>query len=689
MEAKKDILWRIYVLYFGVCIIGLAIVGKIVHLQFVEGEYWRQKAEETTTEFKTIEASRGNIYADDGTTLLATDLPFYEIHMDVNADGITKELFNKNVDSLSYCLSLLFKDKSAKEYRSELVSARNNGSRYHLIHRNVNYNDLKKLKTFPIFRLGKYKGGLIIMQTNKRKMPFQMLAQRTIGYKLADVKPVGLEGAYNEELQGVNGKRLMQKLAGNIWMPITDENEIEPQDGKDLITTIDINIQDVAEHALDKQLREQDADHGCVILMEVKTGEIKAIANLTKDKKNGGYTETYNYAIGESVEPGSTFKLASLMAAMEDGLIDLNDKVDLENGTTVFYNRTMRDSHHPKEQIVTVQRVFEESSNVGVSKLITTAYAKNPQKYIDRLYQFHLNDTLGIELSGEAQPFIKDTKHKNWSGVSLPWMSIGYEVRLTPLQLLSFYNAVANNGKMVKPRFVKEMRYRGQVLQKMEAVIIDEQICSIQTALKARKLMEGVVENGTAQNLKNAYYKVAGKTGTVQKVVDGRYSKSAYGASFVGYFPADNPVYSCIVVISNPQKEIYYGGLVSAPVFRAIADRVYATNLEIHQEPTKVNSAEFPFVQNGNPTDLQQVFCLLELPKNNNALISSKYVAAPVKEEQNRVPDVQGMGVRDAVFMLENKGLIVKFQGKGVVKQQSVEPGTIVTKGTEIILELI
>ena len=419
MEVKKDILWRVYLLYFGVCLIGLAIIGKIAKLQFVEGEYWKQKAEENTTEFKTIDAARGNIYADDATTLLATDLPFYEIHIDVNADGINKKIFNENIDSLAYYLAQLFKDKSAKEYRNELVSARKDGSRFHLIHRNVSYTDLKKLQSFPIVRMGKYKGGLIVMETNKRKMPFQMLAQRTIGYKLTDVKPVGLEGAYDHELQGTDGKRLMQKLAGNIWMPLNDENEIEPQDGKDLITTIDVNIQDVAEHALDAQLREQDADHGCVILMEVKTGEIKAIANLTKNKA-GNYEETFNYAIGESVEPGSTFKLASLIAGMEDGLIDLNDKIDIEDGSTTFYNRTMRDSHHPEQSIVTVQRVFEVSSNVGVSKLITNAYSKNPQKYIDRLYQFHLNDTLGLEIAGEGHPFIKDTKHKNWSGVSLP-----------------------------------------------------------------------------------------------------------------------------------------------------------------------------------------------------------------------------------------------------------------------------
>lgn len=685
---KKDILWRIYLLYFGVCLVGLAIIGKIAQLQFIEGEYWKQKAEERTTEFKTIEAARGNIYADDGATLLATDLPFYEVHMDVNADPITNKIFNTNVDSLALCLSQLFKDKTPKEYKRQLVSARKEGSRYHLIRRNVTYTELKELKSFPIFRLGRYKGGLIVMQINKRKMPFQMLAQRTIGYKMNEVKPVGLEGAYDNQLQGVNGKRLMQKLAGNIWVPVNDENEVEPQDGKDLITTIDINIQDVAEHALYEQLKAQEADHGCVVLMEVKTGEIKAIANLTKNK-NGEYIETYNYAIGESAEPGSTFKLASLMAAMEDGLIDLNDKVDLENGATTFYNRTMRDSHQPSEQIVSVQRVFEISSNVGVSKLINNAYAKNPQKYIDRLYQFHLNDTLSLEIAGESRPFIKSTKNKNWSGVSLPWMSIGYEVRVTPLQILTFYNAVANDGKMVKPKFVNEVRYRGQTLEKYTPTIIEEQICSKETIVKARKMMEGVVENGTAQNLKNPHYKIAGKTGTVQKVVDGRYSKQAYGASFVGYFPADNPVYSCIVVISNPQKEIYYGGLVSAPVFRAISDRVYAANLDIHHEPELEKMPDLQFVHNGNPTDLKQIFTRLELKDYENILETSNYIVAPVKEEENMVPNVQGMGLRDAIFILENKGLVVKFQGRGVIKQQSLEPGTKVAKGSEIILELI
>ena len=410
MNIIKDILWRVYLVYFMICLIGLGIVYKVIRIQTIEGDKWRAKAESLTTDYRNIEAVRGNIYADDG-SLLATSVPVYEARMDPNVEAITDKIFCNNIDSLAYCLSKLFRDKTKKQYKRELVTARKEGKRYHLIKRNIGYKDLKELREFPLFRLGRYKGGLIYTQKNIRRKPFKLLASRTIGYQREDVRPVGLEGAYNKYLKGVGGKRLMQKISGGVWKPVNDINEIEPKEGSDIITTIDINIQDVAEQALLKQLILNSADHGCVVLMEVKTGEIKAIANLKKSE-SGSYYEGYNYAVGESTEPGSTFKLPALLAAIEDGYVELNDSVDTEDGTTEYYDQVMRDSHRGGYGKITVQKAFEKSSNVGISKIITRSYARDPQKFIDRLYNMNLNEKLGLDIAGEGAPKVKSPKDK-------------------------------------------------------------------------------------------------------------------------------------------------------------------------------------------------------------------------------------------------------------------------------------
>ena len=701
MDARKDILWRVYLIFLFVCLFGLAIIGQVIRLQFVQGNYWKSKADSLTTAYRNIEAARGNVYAADG-SLLATSVPIYEVRMDVNAEALTNEVFNKNIDSLVLALADLFKDKTEREYKRELINARRNGERYYLLQRNVSYNELKSMRTFPMFRMGRYKGGLIVAEKSRREKPFQELAKRTIGYDIDSIKPVGLEGAYSEYLKGIGGKRLMQKLSGDVWMPINDDNEIDPQDGKDIITTIDINIQDVAEHALQTQLEEHHADHGCAVLMEVATGEIKAIANLSKDS-SGNYKEYYNYAIGESTEPGSTFKLASMIAAMEDGYVDLGDTVNLENGTHKYYDQTMTDSHAPEKKKVTAQRAFEVSSNVGISKLIYQSYWKNPQAFIDRICKMKLNDSLGLQIPGETSPLVKNTKDKSWSGVTLPFMSIGYEVRLTPLQILTFYNAVANNGKMVKPMFVKEIRQRGKLIKNFPTTVINEAICSQKTIDKAKKLLEGVVENGTASNLKNANYKIAGKTGTAQ-IANKNYgykynAKISYQASFVGYFPADNPKYSCIAVVYSPSNDVYYGGAVAAPIFKEIADKVYASSLELHKEygtPLADKSVKIPFAYAGYQKDIQKVFKAVDMnssSQNQNA----EWVAAVEKDNNinlierknsSGVPNVVGMGLRDAIYLLENYGLHVKIKGKGIVTKQSIDAGIKVEKGSQIIIEL-
>ena len=700
METKKDILWRVYLLYAIMCVFGIAIIAQVINVQFIQGEKWRAKAEALTTEYREIEAARGNIFTSDG-SLLATSIPIYEVRMDVKS--IHDKLFNSKVDSLALCLANLFVDKSKNQYKAELLEARKNKVGYLLIRKNVSYAELQKMKKFPVFKEGKYKGGIIALQQNKRARPFQDLAARTIGYERPGIQPIGLEGAYNSYLTGVGGKRLMQKIAGGVWKPLNDDNEIEPQDGMDLVTTIDINIQDVAEHALLTQLQLHGADHGCTVLMEVETGEIRAIANLSKSKTTGEYGEYYNYAIGEATEPGSTFKLASVIALLEDGGAEITDIVNTEKGVYRFYDRDMKDSHEGGYGKISLQRSFELSSNVGISRMVVDHFGKNPQKFIDRMYAMNLNQPLGIEIPGEASPNMKGPSDKGWSGVSLPWMSIGYEMLLTPIQILTFYNAVANNGKMVRPKLVKEIIKNGVVEKKFETGIINPQICSQATIDKVKQLMEGVVDSGTAKNLKHADYKIAGKTGTAQIAKEGVYKgqKVTYQASFVGYFPADNPKYSCIVVVNAPSNSVYYGNLVAGPIFKEIADKVYSSRLDIHKE-LEANEIlvenRIPFVQRGNKNDLLTSLEKLNVPLKNDTQNTSRWVDAENKgtklelkgssEINGIVPRVVGMGARDAIYILENLGLRVKIEGRGTVVQQSINAGTAITTQREIILRL-
>lgn len=709
MEVKKDILWRIYLIYFFICLLGFVIIYKISVIQFSEGEQWRAKSKNFSTKLFDVEAIRGNIYDSNG-ILLATSLPFYEVGVDVNTSAITNDIFYDNVDSLSYCFSKMFHDRSQKEYRKIMVKARKEGDRWVLLQRGVSYTELHLIKNFPLLRKGRNKGGLTYTQTNKRERPFQNLAARTIGkYNEAGTgQSYGLEVEFNSYLQGESGQRLMQKIAGGAWKSINDENEIKLEDGTDVISTIDINIQDVAHNSLMNCLKKHGAAYGCLVLMEVKSGEIKAITNLTR-RDSSTYVENLNYAVGAATEPGSTFKLASLITAMEDGYIDLDDVVDIGDGTYKYYTSTMRDSHRPEKSEITVQEVFEQSSNVGVSKIITRYYSKDPQKFVDRLCLMNFNSPLHIRIPGEAIPRIKNTKDKDWSGTTLPWMSIGYELTISPLQTLTFYNAVANNGKMMRPMFVKEIRKRGKVVKTFDPEIINSSICSQPTIDKAKKMMEGVVTNGTARSLRAADYKVAGKTGTAQIAKGGNYKTGgvSYLASFVGYFPADNPKYSCIVVVSSPTGDSYYGGAVAGPVFKDVADKVYSTSLEIHKEINDVQPAfakKAPIVKNGSQEEIQSVLTALKI-KNSTTnkkaewVLSStidstsvKMVSYKIEEELKRgiVPNLAGMTARDVIFLLENNNYMrVKLNGRGAVAKQSINAGTLFTKGTQIELTLL
>lgn len=700
MSIKKDIVWRVAIIYLGVLLFAFVLIGRVLYLQVFEAEKWRSKSEQLSFRDIKIQPDRGDIYSSDG-RLLATSVPYYEIRMDLNSSAINNDYFYEKVDSLAYCLSALFNDKTASEYKRILLREKQRGNRYFLVKKDVNFTQLKKLKQFPIFRLGRYKGGLIVEQMNKRKMPHLNMAARTIGY-ISEGISVGIEGAYDHYLRGVVGIRLEQKLSGGIWMPINDKNAIDPKNGKDVITTIDVNLQDVAENALVKQLGKVQARHGTAVLMEVETGEIKAIANL-KRNSDGSYSESYNFAVGESTEPGSTFKLASIIALLEDKYIDLEDTVNTGKGVVEYYGIKLPDSKEGGHGNISVREVFEYSSNVGISKIVTNYYGKQATKFIDRLYSMNLNEKLGLDIKGEGEPLIKYPSDPSWSGISLPWMSIGYEVRLTPLQILTFYNAVANNGKMVKPKLVKAIVNHGKVERTFKTEVINHSICSKQTIKLAKELLEGVVENGTAQNLKNSNYKIAGKTGTAQ-IANTKYGYNqdrgvSYQASFVGYFPADNPKYSCIVVINSPTSYAYYGNLAAGPVFKEIADKVYATSVDLNSNKTEeiAEGQNIPWTKNSYKTDFDIVTKELNIPVVDKDIVSEWVVTFKRDDhielqnrliKENQVPNILGMGLKDALFILENAGLKVEITGRGIVQEQSLLPGSLFRKGDFIKIKL-
>lgn len=698
---------RVWIAYVLLVVAGIAILAKIVHIQSVQGSALREKSEKTTIKYGAIEPARGNILADDG-SLLATSVPIYDFRMDVASPNIPDSLFKSDLDSLARGLNKLFHDKSVREYKTWLRSERQKGNRYLLVKRNVDYNKVSRIKQLPILRNGQNRGGLILVQKSSRKMPYGVLARRTIGYEIkAENLFVGLEGAYREELQGITGRMWMQRISGGEWIPLNDNDRIEPHNGNDIVTTLDIHLQDVAESALMNHLATHKAEQGCVIVMEVKTGAIKAIANLQR-LPDGSYDERYNYAIAENIEPGSTFKLASTMAALEDGLVDITDSVEVGKGSVNFYGKEMNDVHPMPRTTLSVLEAFEHSSNVGISRMIHNAYKSKPQQFVDRLRSFSLHKSLGIEIQGEGTPHIKDTDHKKWSKLSLPWMAIGYEVTLTPLQTLTFYNAVANNGRMMKPMFVSEIRENGRGAKIIEPTVLTKKIASDETLRKARLLLEGVVKNGTArQPFLNSAYTVAGKTGTAQIARGGRYNKRNYNASFVGYFPADEPAYSCIVVVNNPAGGLIYGSSVAAPVFREIADKIYATNLSLrddgkHEADTLTHEEEemrvsVPAIRGACITDievLQNHFGFEPDTASRSAdwvMVSGKgnhLRTQPRRFIDHLVPDVTGMTARDAIYLLEKQGLQVRIVGRGRVKKQSVAPGVKATRSKTVTLQL-
>lgn len=702
MAVRDEIVWRSGIVYFAVALIAVALLVRIIILQYVERGKWAAMGEKYVYKTDEIPAVRGDILAWDG-RLLASSVPFYSIYMDTKSTGMSEEDWSEGISGLSSGLTWLLGERSSAGWRSELVNARKKGDRYFLITRKVDYETLKKLKELPIFREGQYKGGMVAQAENRRILPNSELAARTIGYlnQGSEGTEVGIEGAFDKELAGKNGLMVKQRLTGGDWIPVDNINSVESKDGNDVVTTLDIDLQDVATTALMNQLKKNNADHGCAVLMEVSTGDIKAIANLELGG-DGDYHETYNYAIGESTEPGSTFKLASFMAALEEGVIDTGDVVDTGNGTVKFYNKIIRDTREEGYGKLTVKQVFEKSSNVGTSKLIYEHFKDNPKKFVNRLYAMKLNEKLNLQIKGEGEPVIRYPGDKLWSGLSLPMMSHGYEVQLTPLQILTFYNTVANDGRMMRPRFVSEIRRNGSVIRRFEPEVRINSIASRSTIRKAKKMLEGVVENGTATNLRDADYKIAGKTGTAQ-IAQEKYgyrsgSRISYQASFVGYYPAENPLYSCIVVINSPSNSVYYGNLVAGPVFKEISDKVYSTSFfrDYQSNDLKKTILAAPDAGNGYRKDINEVLRDMSIRykrTSDNDWVATRESGDTIKlvsviPEPGLVPDVRGMTLRDAMFLLENSGLRVKFSGKGRVRKQSPEHGARIYEGLVVSLDL-
>ena len=684
---------RIVAVYLCLLFISFGVIAKIVKIQ----QFDMAINTNSQPRFFNVEAPRGNILAEDG-SLLAISMPLYNVYLDMSV--IDDELFEANIFDLSKGLSALFGDKTQSDYEYFLRSSKKSKkNRYVRLKLKVNHNQLVSLKNLPILKLDQNKGGLIAEERPHRETPFGELAYRTIGENRA-VNPVGIERAYDLVLSGVDGVNLKRKIAQGIWIPEDSKSNKIPKPGKDVVMSINIDMQDVAEKSLERVLINENADWGCVVLMEVQTGEIKVIANLKKDTLDR-VRESFNYAIAEHVAPGSTFKLASIIAGLEDGKFEVNDSVDLQRGKIRYYDREMIDSPHDHDK-VTIKKAFVISSNVGISSIINDNYKNDPSDFTDRIYKMGLSVPLDLELPYPSALRMPIPNEKGWSGVTLPWMSTGYEMALTPLHILTFYNAIANRGKMMKPIFTTSIISEGKELVKKPVEVIHSSICSESTIDKVIPLLIGVVEEGTAKNIYSDQYKIAGKTGTAVLNYANRKEGEAkmYQASFAGFFPAESPKYSCIVVINNPQKDQIYGGKVAAPIFKELADKVFAMDMDLH---SPISSSDLmttlPDVKKG---DLDEINLVLHNLGFLNKKIKPNYIESDVLEKEENylegkieadlqngiMPDLRGVSLKDALYFLESYGCQVQVSGCGSVVKQSIKKGRQVIIGSVIKLEL-
>lgn len=684
---KNELLIKAYLVLGLVLLLAVAILCRVMIIQWVEGDKWRAKAERSQLKYVPVEAEKGSIITENG-AILASSVATYELRMDLNSNAMSEELFQTHVDSLGWYLSnYIDGSRSAGTWAQVLRKRRKAKDRYFRIHPKLSVEKAELAKTFPLFNLGQFKGGAIFLEHLERQRPFGGLASRTVGSIRKGAKPVGLEGKYQSILCGEDGLRLMQRLPGDIMLPINDLTEIAPKPGKDLVTSLDMGMQDIAHHALTRALSTHRAESGVAIVMDIETGFIRAMVNL--DKSKNGYIELYNHAIGSAVEPGSVFKLASFMALLEDGYVTPDDLVDLEKGETKFYNLTLKDAHHHGIDTCSVSRAFEISSNVGVAKLVQRYYGAQPEAFIKRLKAFGIDNLTGVDLAGEAQPKLKDpAKKSSWSGITLPWMSIGYEVEMTPLQILNLYAAVANGGKMMKPKLVSEIQRQGEPLKQFHPEVMDRRIASAKVVRQMRTMLEGVVLQGTASGMATSRYTFAGKTGTAQ--IGYQHGKDvAYRSSFVGYFPATNPKYAAIVVVTDPHDG-YYGSEVALPVFREISDYCFTSRKELFDQLKSdhnkdVAALRIPQWEVGHRDDFHRICMEAGVPAKDNG--EGDWAVSKIDDPnhvnflnrilpENQVPNVVGMGLRDAIYLLENSGLKVDVIGVGKVRRQSVRSGS-------------
>jgi len=702
MDRRKEFLTRVYIVLFAFVLIALLLISKATYIHMVEGKQLRPKSKELYYTVDSVEAERGRILADDGSPL-ATSQPIFEIRMDTRAKGLMKNVFHQKVDSLAAAMqSLLYPDRNVADIKKALKQAYKAGSRYVLIGKKLNYEQMLAVKRFPLLNLGQNAGGLIVISETKRIKPFQHLASRTVGLQRENADLVGLEKSFDHYLKGKIGHRVSRKAGANLYLPVSGLGEILPQKGLDVHTTIDIGIQEVAELALEESIRTHLAESGCAIVMEVETGAIKAIANLAWSPE-GDLVEDYNYAIAKSTEPGSTMKLASLLALISEAGVDTSAAVDLQGGSCAFYDRVMYDSKIHGQRIKDLSYAFIQSSNVGISKLVNEHFARDPKAFVKYLRKLGLHLKTGVELDGEPEPILKDpVKNKDqWYGTSLPWMSVGYELQLTPLQMLSFYNSVANHGKWVKPRLVNSIQDGHKVIKSFPVESRDQAIASSAELEIVHALMKAVVERGTARNIYTEHYGISGKTGTA---VTNYFNKDAatksYQGSFAGFFPSNDPVYSCIVVIYNPQKDLYYGGDVAAPVFKKIADRCmrseFSKTAAINIEPkATLTNERLPVGNKGAIADFTTLFRMIGLPFEKQSAgtwvityTGDQGIEAQITPVEDHVmPDLTGMGLRDACYLMDSFGGRLIPRGIGKIVHQNISPGTIVKRPVvEVIL---
>lgn len=705
MDVKKDILWRVYLCFLAMVLLCVFVLGKAIYIQRAEGAYWKKLSATKHIKEEAIVAERGTIYSEDG-NMLSTSVPIFDVFVDFGAEGLREKegkRFKENIDSLSYCLANLFMDKNTKEYKQQLQQAYTDKDRYFSLYKKMNFEQYLQLRNFPLVRMGRNKSGFIVETKDKRINPYVLLANRTIGLSRQNFsKNVGLELTYDSLLKGTSGQRFMRYAAG-AYLPV-EGSELDPINGKDIITTLDTYIQDVAENALMRMMVSNNSLHGTAIVMETATGKIKAIANLGK-QKDGNYLEDLNYGIGKTTEPGSVFKLATLISLIEDGFVDTSTIINCEGGRKKFYGLRISDSHLGTYE-TTVKQAFAASSNVAFAKLADQYYHTQPQKFLNHLHKFRLDTSTGVDIVATAGfPLIKKASAKSWSATTLPYMAHGYEALVTPLHMLTLYNAVANNGTLMRPYLVQDIVAYGVSVNKIAPQVLVQKICSDATIKKVQACLLEVVESvhGTAHKVvRDSTYSIAGKTGTAVTAQDNKgYNKAAkvYQASFIGYFPAEAPKYTMAVVIQNTREsKLIYGADVAGAVFKDISDKIYSRFLSntnysnILTKDTNVNTAL------GSKNDLQSIFKYMQIPYTDaNASGSwrtvsltqnNAYLYNVQKEPTQIMPNVQAMGLKDAVYLLENKGLKVAFKGKGKVISQDIGAGTAFKKGETINLYL-